>query len=178
MHLARMLESLAAQTCPPALAIVVDSSRNDLTRAVTDRFITRLPLTYLRAIEPSAAVTRSLVDGEFIDLHNSAGRICLELVEAYPQGIPIGVPGFRLNREAVTYLQAVSQAGGHIVSLDADHKPAKLVVVTEFTAAERACDRLGLPENRRRSPAIPQKSAKIDAGPGKRERRKRRGWRR
>ena len=54
-----MLESLVAQTWPPARILVVDSSRDDHSRTVADRFTARLPLEYLRATEPSAARQRN-----------------------------------------------------------------------------------------------------------------------
>jgi lysine decarboxylase len=73
-------------------------------------------------IEPSSAMTRALVDGESVPLDAAAGRICLELIEAYPPGIPIGVPGFRLSQQAISYLLGVANAGGRVVSLE----PAKL----------------------------------------------------
>jgi len=69
-------------------------------------------------MEPSAAMSRALVDGESIPLDEAPGRICLELVEAYPPGIPIGVPGFRLTEHAISYLTAVAKAGGRVVSLE------------------------------------------------------------
>lgn len=78
-------------------------------------------------IEPAVAVERSLVDGRSIDLGDAAGRTCAELVEAYPPGIPIGVPGFRLTPEAVAYLEAVTEAGGNVVSL----KPSKIRILDE-----------------------------------------------
>ncbi len=53
------LESIAAQTRPPERVIVVDSSKDDATRAVADSFATRLPLHYERAIRPSSAVQRN-----------------------------------------------------------------------------------------------------------------------
>lgn len=69
-------------------------------------------------IDPSAAMTRALVDGIAVPLAQAAGLICLELVEAYPPGIPIGVPGFRLSEQAVSYLAAVDKAGGRVVTLE------------------------------------------------------------
>ena len=53
------LESIAAQTRPPARVVVVDASRDGQTRAVADDFAARLPLRYERAVRPSAAVQRN-----------------------------------------------------------------------------------------------------------------------
>ena len=83
-------------------------------------------------MEPSVAMTRSLVDGESVPLSRAAGRICLELVEAYPPGIPIGVPGFRLTAQAVAYLAAVERADGHLVCLKPGQRSAAGDVPTEI----------------------------------------------
>lgn len=53
------LDSLTAQTRPAARVIIVDSSRDEQTRAVVDDFTARLPLHYERALRPSAAVQRN-----------------------------------------------------------------------------------------------------------------------
>lgn len=53
------LESIAAQTRLPQRIVIVDSSKDDATRAVADTFATRLPLHYERAIRPSSAVQRN-----------------------------------------------------------------------------------------------------------------------
>lgn len=53
------LESLAAQTRPPGMIVVVDSSPDDRTRVVVESFRERLPLLYERATQPSAALQRN-----------------------------------------------------------------------------------------------------------------------
>ncbi len=53
------LDSIAAQTLPPARVIIVDSSKDDHSRAVADEFSARLPLRYERALQPSSAVQRN-----------------------------------------------------------------------------------------------------------------------
>jgi len=58
-ELARMLVSVAEQTRRPASIIVVDSSRNEDTRAVVEAHASALPIVYERAIEPSAAKQRN-----------------------------------------------------------------------------------------------------------------------
>jgi GT2 family glycosyltransferase len=58
-ELARMLASVAEQTRPPKSIIVVDSSRDEQTRAVAEVQMSRLPIHYERAIEPSAAKQRN-----------------------------------------------------------------------------------------------------------------------
>lgn len=51
------LHSLAAQTRPPAQVIVVDSSRDERTRAVVE--CAALAVRYERAVKPSAAIQRN-----------------------------------------------------------------------------------------------------------------------
>lgn len=53
------LESIAAQTRPPACVIVVDSSRDEQSRAAVDDYAARLPVRYERGLRPSAAVQRN-----------------------------------------------------------------------------------------------------------------------
>jgi arginine decarboxylase len=85
-------------------------------------------------IEPSVAGRRVLVDGAAVPLGDAVGLICLELVEAFPPGIPIGVPGFRLAAEAVACLEAVKTAGGSIVCLDPDPDATRIIVLPEERA--------------------------------------------
>ncbi len=56
--LRRMLESLAAQTRPPSLVIVVDSSAHPVSRVV-DEFRGRLRVDYIRHRPPSASAQRN-----------------------------------------------------------------------------------------------------------------------
>ncbi len=58
-ELDRMLASVAEQARRPASIIIVDSSRNEETRAVADAHASQLPILYERAIEPSAAKQRN-----------------------------------------------------------------------------------------------------------------------
>jgi GT2 family glycosyltransferase len=51
------LESIAAQTRPPARVVVVDSSRDERSREIA--LAARLPLDYERAVQPSAARQRN-----------------------------------------------------------------------------------------------------------------------
>jgi len=59
VELAAALDSVILQTRQPASLIIVDSSRNDATREVCDRFADRLPMHYLPAEKPSAAIQRN-----------------------------------------------------------------------------------------------------------------------
>jgi GT2 family glycosyltransferase len=58
-ELARMLASVAEQTRRPESIIVVDSSRDEQTRAVVEAQVAILPLRYERAVEASAAKQRN-----------------------------------------------------------------------------------------------------------------------
>jgi len=57
--LARMLGTLAEQTRPPERTIVIDASRDDLTRVAVEEMSKRLPIQYERAQTPSAAQQRN-----------------------------------------------------------------------------------------------------------------------
>lgn len=56
---------------------------------------------------PSAARQRC---GEFVPLSCSEGRECLEFVWAYPPGIPLIVPGERIDRRFIETVEDFSQA--------------------------------------------------------------------
>ena len=56
---------------------------------------------------PSAARQRC---GEFVPLSCSEGRECLEYVWAYPPGIPLIVPGERIDRHFIETAEDFSQA--------------------------------------------------------------------
>ena len=58
-QLAETLNSLAAQTRPPELTVIVDSSRDDRSRVVAESFQQKLRIEYERAIEPSSAKQRN-----------------------------------------------------------------------------------------------------------------------
>jgi GT2 family glycosyltransferase len=57
--LTRLLESLAGQSALPQTVIVVDSSASPEPRLIAESFAGRLPVEYVRAIKPSAAVQRN-----------------------------------------------------------------------------------------------------------------------
>jgi GT2 family glycosyltransferase len=58
-QLAETLKSLAAQTRPPDLTVIVDSSHDDQSRAVAESFQQKLRIEYERAVEPSSAKQRN-----------------------------------------------------------------------------------------------------------------------
>ena len=54
-------------------------------------------------------------DVSLVPIENSVGMIACELVECYPPGIAVLVPGMPISKSAVDYLVAVSRAGGHVI---------------------------------------------------------------
>lgn len=88
-----------------------------------------LPATAV--VSPARAMRRALRFGRPMPLAEAAGRICGELIEVYPPGIPVGVPGFRLTATAVNYLREVDAAGGQIVTVD----PGKIIIIEDEGAA-------------------------------------------
>jgi len=65
-------------------------------------FPVQLPETPELAISPREAFYSQ---GESIPLESSLGRICKELVMAYPPGIPILMPGEVINRSSLDYIK-------------------------------------------------------------------------
>ena len=48
---------------------------------------------------------------ERMDFHQSAGRVCAEMITSYPPGIPILFPGEQITRSAIEYCQALQKQG-------------------------------------------------------------------
>ena len=67
---------------------------------------------------------------ERVPLAQSVGRVSAEMAATYPPGIPVLVPGERLNPALVAHLQAQVEAGGRIVG-PSDPKLATIEVVRE-----------------------------------------------
>ncbi len=67
---------------------------------------------------------------ERVSLAQSVGRVSAEMAATYPPGIPVLVPGERLNPALVAHLQAQVEAGGRIVG-PSDPKLATIEVVRE-----------------------------------------------
>ncbi|UJV43948.1 aminotransferase class I/II-fold pyridoxal phosphate-dependent enzyme [Streptomyces sp. AMCC400023] len=56
--------------------------------------------------------------GVEVPLNEAIGRIAAESVELYPPGIPLLLEGYKVTREAVTYLQAALEEGAQLVARD------------------------------------------------------------
>jgi lysine decarboxylase len=67
---------------------------------------------------------------ERVPLADSVGRVSAEMAATYPPGIPVLVPGERLNPALVAHLAAQVTAGGRIVG-PADPRLATIQVVRE-----------------------------------------------
>lgn len=57
---------------------------------------------------------------EAVPLERAAGRICGELLRAYPPGIPAAVPGERLTREALDLLRRQAAAGISVIGSEGE----------------------------------------------------------
>jgi arginine decarboxylase len=67
---------------------------------------------------------------ESVLLIRAAGRIAAEMVAPYPPGIPVVVPGERLSKDVIGYLQQVASAG-HRLQGPADATLSKIQVMKE-----------------------------------------------
>ncbi len=63
-----------------------------------------------RAVDGQAAVLprdAALCDGELVQLEETEGRICSQLLVPYPPGIPVFIPGLRITRAMIALIQHV-----------------------------------------------------------------------
>ena len=67
----------------------------------------RLPLDPVTKGPPGA--------GELVELASAAGRVAVRLVECYPPGVGVIVPGFEITEAATAYLLAAHAAGAEVV---------------------------------------------------------------
>ena len=63
-------------------------------------------------------------DSEYIELEKSENRISVKTVTVYPPGVPVLVPGMKINRECIGYLE---DCGGEITGM----KDGKIKVIKE-----------------------------------------------
>jgi arginine decarboxylase len=52
-----------------------------------------------------------LAPTEFVDFHESVGRVCAEVITPYPPGIPVVSPGEEITQEILEYLRLEQRAG-------------------------------------------------------------------
>jgi lysine decarboxylase len=64
------------------------------------------------------AVRLARTIGRRVPIVDAPGKVALEEAEAYPPGVPILLPGYRVTPEAVKYLLDTRKAGGRIVASD------------------------------------------------------------
>ena len=69
-------------------------------------------------LPPVDAVRLARTIGRRVPLSHAVGAVALEEAEAYPPGVPILLPGYRVTADAVRYLLDTRQAGGRILASD------------------------------------------------------------
>jgi arginine decarboxylase len=69
-------------------------------------------------LPPVDAVRLARTIGRRVPLSNAIGTVALEEAEAYPPGVPILLPGYRVTADAVRYLLDTRKAGGRILASD------------------------------------------------------------
>ena len=72
-------------------------------------------------ISPSEAF---YADSEYVELENSENRISVKTVTVYPPGVPVRVPGVKVNKECIEYLKTCY---GEIIGI----KDGKIKVIKE-----------------------------------------------
>jgi arginine/lysine/ornithine decarboxylase len=102
-----------------------DTAVRRVTDALTELLAGSGPTPVIRAPSwPAHAPGRifGLGDGSGrttrVSLAEAVGRECAEVVECYPPGIPVLVPGEEVTDAALSYLLAVRSAGGSVVAAD------------------------------------------------------------
>jgi len=88
---AEMLDAASGERCPASPTLAWD----------------RLPETPEATWDPTGPTVR-------VPLSEAVGRICAEVVECFPPGIPLLVPGFVITPEAADYIEALTAAGGRV----------------------------------------------------------------
>ncbi len=84
-------------------------------------------------IQPEAVYTPQQAfysNKELVDLENTNGRICGELVMCYPPGIPILTPGEKITDEIIAYIQYAKEKGCSVQGT-IDPTVSKLNVIKE-----------------------------------------------
>lgn len=74
-----------------------------------------MDLSIEKAIAGQAVVLprdAALCDGELVELQETEGRICSQLLVPYPPGIPVFIPGLRITRAMIDLIQDVIDTDG------------------------------------------------------------------
>jgi arginine decarboxylase len=79
-------------------------------------------------VSPSVTARSAMRNGERVPSTDAVGQICAETVEAYPPGIPVLLPGFRVTASAIDYLQAVRACGGTIHGADPTADTTRVII--------------------------------------------------
>ena len=82
---------------------------------------------------PSAAAA---CDGEMVELEDSMNRICSQMLVPYPPGIPVFLPGLRINSNMIELVKNVINNGSvhdvHGIYYDEDEYYVKVMKEEEF----------------------------------------------
>ncbi len=93
----------------------------------------QLELTIPHTKEPAVLSIRgaALARTEQIPLMNSEGRIAAQVAAPYPPGTALFVPGERITRNHIEYVQTIWAHRGHVKGFDTQTEFAKVEVVVE-----------------------------------------------
>ena len=82
--------------------------------APLQRALPAFPMESKQAISPSAAFWSKSC---FVPLEQAVGSICVSPVVSYPPGVGVILPGEQITQQQISYLLAISQAGGSVIGL-------------------------------------------------------------
>jgi len=82
--------------------------------------VAELPVWAGHSVQELVSLQPQRNNEQRVAIRDSVGMVCAEMVECYPPGVAVLVPGMVITAEAVYYLEAVRLAGGEVVSSDPD----------------------------------------------------------
>ncbi|MFZ3089227.1 MAG: aminotransferase class I/II-fold pyridoxal phosphate-dependent enzyme [Nitrospirota bacterium] len=101
------------------VAALEDIAATENQLKLTDIDEIKLPLFENKpAMSPREAF---FAKNRFINVRESAGKICSEIITVYPPGIPVLIPGEIISEEIVDYLNKMIELGGTIDGMNEDN---------------------------------------------------------
>lgn len=103
------------------LVRLVDSLRDIAGKQYTRAKSPNLEYLSFSAIENEAAISPReafFADHQYIPLDEAAGMVSSEIVTVYPPGIPVLIPGERIDGKIITYLKRMLELGATVDGLD------------------------------------------------------------
>ena len=101
------------------VAALEDIAATENQLKLTDIDEIKLPLFENKpAMSPREAF---FAKNRFINVRESAGKICSEIITVYPPGIPVLIPGEIISEDIVDYLNKMIELGGTIDGLNEDN---------------------------------------------------------